>query len=40
MLGVRSFRGDYCGNDHYLMVAKARERLAVSKHEAQKTDVE
>jgi len=31
---------EHTRTDHYLMVAKVRERLAVSKHEALKTDVE
>ena len=39
ILNVRSFRGDNCGPYHYLVVAKARERLAVSKQAAQKFDV-
>jgi hypothetical protein len=29
VLGVRSFRAAGCDNDHYLGVAKVRERLAV-----------
>jgi hypothetical protein len=37
---VRSFRGADCDTDHYLLVAKVRERLAVSKQAAQKFDVE
>jgi hypothetical protein len=31
VLDVRSFRAADCDNDHYLVVAKVRERLAVSK---------
>ena len=33
-------RGADFDTDHYLMVAKVRERLAVSKQEAQKSDGE
>jgi hypothetical protein len=33
-LDVRSFRAADCDNDHYLVVAKVRERLAVSKQTA------
>jgi hypothetical protein len=32
VLDARSFRGADCDSDHYLMVAKVRERLAVNKH--------
>jgi endonuclease/exonuclease/phosphatase family metal-dependent hydrolase len=37
VLDVRSFRGADCHTDHYLVVAKVRERLAVSKRITQKT---
>jgi hypothetical protein len=33
-----NFRGADCDTDHYLAVAKVRERLAVRKQEAQKFD--
>jgi hypothetical protein len=35
ILNVRSFRGADCDTDYYLMVAKVRERLAVSRQAAQ-----
>ena len=35
ILDVRSFRGTDCDADHYLVVSKVRERLAVSKQAAQ-----
>jgi hypothetical protein len=40
ILDVRSFRGADCDTDHYLVVTKVRERLAVSKRAAQKIDTE
>jgi hypothetical protein len=40
ILDVRSFRGADCDIDRYLVVAKVRERLAVSKRAAQKIDME
>ena len=40
ILDVRSFRGADCDTYHYLVVAKVRERLAVNKQAAQKSDVE
>jgi hypothetical protein len=40
ILDLRSFRGADCDTDHYLVVAKVRERLAVFKQAAQKSDVE
>jgi hypothetical protein len=40
ILEVRSVRGADCDTDHYLAVAKVRDRLAVSKRAAQKIDTE
>jgi hypothetical protein len=40
ILDVQSFRGPDCDTDHYLVVPKVWERLAVSKQEAQKCDGE
>jgi hypothetical protein len=40
IIGVRSFRGAEFDADHYLVVAKVRERLAVRKQAAQKSDGE
>ena len=40
ILDVCSFRGADCDTDHCLVVAKVRERLAVSKQAAQKLDGE
>jgi hypothetical protein len=40
MLDVRSFRDVDCDTDHYLVVAKVRERLTVSKKATQKSYME
>jgi copper oxidase (laccase) domain-containing protein len=40
MLDVRSFNAADCDADQYLVVAKVKERLAVSKQAAQTFDVE
>ena len=40
ILDVRRFRRADCETDHYLVVAKVRERLAISKQEAHNFDWE
>jgi hypothetical protein len=40
LLDVRSFRAADCDSDHYLVVAKVRERLAVNKQRSHKFHIE
>jgi hypothetical protein len=40
ILDVRSFRGADCDTDHYVVVAKVRERISVSKQARQNSDLE
>jgi hypothetical protein len=40
MLSIQSFRGADCDTDHYLVVAKLRERLAVSKQTTHRVHME
>jgi hypothetical protein len=40
ILDVQSFRVAHCDTDHYLVVAKVRERLTVSKQTAERIHIE
>jgi hypothetical protein len=40
ILDVQSFRRADCDTDHYLLVAKLRERISLSKRARQKFDLE
>jgi hypothetical protein len=40
VLDIRSFRAAHCDSDHYLVVAKVRERLAVNKQRSHRFHME
>jgi hypothetical protein len=40
VLDVRSFKAADCDSDHYLLVAKVRERLTVNRQRLQRFDME
>jgi hypothetical protein len=40
VLDIRSFRATDCDSNHYLVVAKVRERLAVNKQRSHRYDME
>jgi hypothetical protein len=40
ILDIRSFRGSDCDINHYLVVAKLRDRISVSKRARQNFDLE
>jgi hypothetical protein len=40
MSNVPSFRGDDCDTDHYLAVAKLRDRISVVKRARKRSDLE
>jgi len=40
ILDVQSFRGSDCDTEHYLVVAKVREKLAVRNQRTEEFDVE
>jgi hypothetical protein len=40
IINIRNFRGADCDTDHYLVVAKVREKLAGNKQTVQKLDGE
>ena len=40
IIDIRSFRGADCDTDHYLVIAKLRERLSVAKRVDQIVDID